>query len=140
MKFKTVVLTAFILIASLPACAKVIPSQPFFLDRDITVNGAMVPHGMYTLALESEGASVRATLWKEGQFIAAAHGTWVRHGVKYTENAVLLRVNSDGTRSLTEIRLAGNSKTIVIDSASPVLRLSPAPNGGDGATSSGAQN
>src|SRR5580692_12277679 len=79
MKFKTVVLIASILIASISACAKVIPPRPFFLDRDVTLNGAEVSHGMYTLTLESQGASVRATLWREGQFIATARGTWVKH-------------------------------------------------------------
>jgi hypothetical protein len=83
---------------------------------------------------------VRATLWREGQFIATAHGTWVRHGVKYTENAVLLRVNSDGTRSLTEIRLAGSAKTIVIDSESPFLRLAPAPDSSGGSSSTETLN
>jgi hypothetical protein len=127
MKFRTFVLTALILTASVSACAKVIPPRPFFLDREITVNGAKVPQGMYTLTLESQGASVRATLWKDDRFIVAAHGTWVKHGIKYSADAALLRVNSDGTRSLTEIRLAGSAKTIVLDSESPVLRLSPAP-------------
>ena len=115
MKFRTAALTAFLAFATLSASAKLTPSRSIFLDRDITVNGAAVPHGIYTLSLESHGASVRATLLKEGRFIATAHGVWVRHGIKYTEDAVLLRVNSDGTRSLTEIRLAGSAKTIVID-------------------------
>jgi hypothetical protein len=85
---------------------------------------------MYTLKLESQGASVRATLWRDRQFIAAMHGTWVGRGVKYTETAVLLRVNDDGTRSLIEIRLAGSARTIVIDDESPVLRVAPAPHDG----------
>lgn len=132
MKLRTVMLIALMLIAIISAHAKVIPSRPFFLDRDVTVNGAAVPPGLYSLTVESQGSSVRATLWKEGRFIATAHGTWVKHGVKYTEDAVLLRVNSDGTRSLIEIRLAGSPKSIVVDSGSPVLRLAPQPNGGGG--------
>lgn len=111
--------------ASISALAKVIPPRPFFLDRDITVNGATVPKGMYSLAVESKGSTARATFWKDGRFVATAHGTWVRHGVKYIEDAVLLKVNSDGTRSLTEIRLAGSTKTIVIDSDGPVQRIAP---------------
>ena len=135
MKFKTVVLIASILIASISAWAKVIPPRPFFLDRDVTLNGAAVPPGTYSLVLESQGASVRATLWMEGQFIATAHGTWVKHSVKYTEDAALLRVNSDGTRTLTEIRLAGSAKTIVIDGENQVLRVAPG-SGGSGRNSS----
>ena len=140
MKLRTFVLSAWILTASVSAGAKVIPPRLFYLDRDITVNGATVPGGMYTLAVESEGVSVRVTFRREGQFIATAHGTWVKNGVKYTKNAVLLRVNSDGTRSLTEIRLAGSAKTIVLDTDSPFLRLGPSPEISGGNSSTGTLN
>jgi hypothetical protein len=90
---------------------------------------------MYTLAVESHGAYVRATLWRQGRFIATAHGTWVKHSVKYAEDAVLLRVNSDGTRSLLEIRLAGSAKTIVLEGQTPALQLSPVPEIGGGKSS-----
>jgi len=140
MNFRTFILTALFLTGSVSAGAKVIPPRPFSLDREITVSGARVPQGMYTLKLESQGASVRVTFWREGQFIATTHGTWVRHGVKYTEDAVLLRVNDDGTRALTEIRLAGSPKTIVIEGESPVLRISPAPKSGSGNSPTGALN
>lgn len=136
MKFRMLAATA-ILLAGVSANAKVVPSQPFFLDRDITVNGAKVPEGMYILKVETKGSSVDASLWKDGLFVASAHGTWVKHGVKYTENTVLLRVNPDGTRSLSEIRLAGNARTIVIDDASPFLRINPGARRGDSDSSTG---
>src|ERR1700726_2863176 len=135
MKLRTVVLIALMLLAIISAYAKVIPSRPFFLDRDVTINGAAVPPGLYSLTVESQGSSVRATLWKEGRFVATAHGRWVRHGIKYTEDAVLLKVNSDGTRSLTEIRLAGSAKTIVIDGPSVIHRIAPIPGGSEGKSS-----
>lgn len=121
------VLAVMILVITFSTWAKVISPRPFFLDRDVTFNGAAVPRGMYSLTVSSNGSSVRATLMKDGVFVATAHGTWVKHGVKYPENAVLLRVNSDGTRSLTEIRLAGSTKTIVLDNETSVLRVGPAP-------------
>jgi hypothetical protein len=64
----------------------------------------------------------------------------VRHGVKYREDAVLLQVNSDGTRSLMEIRLAGSAKTIVLDNQNPILHISPTPNAGNGAASGWVQD
>ena len=138
MKFKTVLLSAVILMTNVSALAKVIPPRPFYLERDVTVNGALVPQGMYSLTVESKGSSVRATLWKEGRFVATAHGTWVRHSVKYVQDAVLLRVNADGTRSLTEIRLAGSTKTIVIDGDGPVQRSTPAPDRDSGNSITGS--
>jgi hypothetical protein len=79
---------------------------------------------MYDLTLESSNASVRVTLWRNGQFVATASGTWVKCGVKYTQSAFLLRVNSDGSRSLVEIRLAGIAKSIVLHGFEPVVQLS----------------
>lgn len=126
MKVRTALLFAIILAGSAGCFAKTLPPRPFFLDRDIVVNGAAVPHGMYSLSVEWDGSSVRATLYSYGQFVATTHGTWVKYGIKPKENEVLLRVNSDGTRSLREIRLMGLAKTIVLDDANPVLRVARA--------------
>jgi len=87
------------------------------------MNGAEIPEGMYDLTLESRNASVRVTLWRNGQFVATARGVWVKGGVKYTQSAFLLRVNSDGSRSLIEIRLAGSSRTIVLNDTDTMLRF-----------------
>lgn len=59
-----------VLMAGICVSAKVIPPRPFFFDREITVNGAVVPEGMYSLYLETHGSSVRATLRKDGRFVA----------------------------------------------------------------------
>jgi hypothetical protein len=88
------------------------------------MNGAEIPEGMYQLTLESSNSSVRVTLWRDGEFVATARGAWVKGGMKYTENTVLLRVNSDGSRSLIEIRLAGTARTIVLNNSDTVIQLS----------------
>jgi hypothetical protein len=49
----------------------------------------------------------------------------VKYGIKPKEDQALLQVNSDGTRSLREIRLMGFARTIVLDDANPVLQVSP---------------
>jgi hypothetical protein len=89
--------------------------HPFFLRTTVTMNGAEVPAGNYELSWESQNSKVRVTLWKDGQFFATAQGTWVKNGVQYPSDAALLRVNSDGSRSLMEIRLAGEKKSIVLE-------------------------
>jgi len=115
MKFKPIVYTiAILLLVSFSAHANN-PRRPFFLQTTVTMNGAEVPAGNYELSWESQNSKVRVTLWKEGQFFATAQGNWVKNGVNYTGDAALLRVNSDGSRSLVEIRLAGLKKSIVID-------------------------
>jgi hypothetical protein len=115
MKFKFVVRTIVILLlVSFPVLAKN-SRRPFSLQTAVTMNGAEVPAGIYELSWESQNSKVRVTLWKDGRFFATALGNWVKSGVNYTGDAALLRVNSDGSRSLVEIRLAGVKKTIVLE-------------------------
>lgn len=124
MKLKAVAIIALVwLVTGIAVAAKKMPARPFFLDTAITMGGAEIPHGMYELKLESSDSNVRVTLWREGEFVATARGAWVKSGVKYTENAVLLRVNPDGTRSLIEIRLAGTSRTIILKDTESTVRL-----------------
>jgi hypothetical protein len=122
-KFRSVVQTIVILmLVSFSAYAKN-TRHPFFLRTTVTMNGAEVPAGNYELSWESQNSKVSVTLWKDGRFFATARGTWVKNAVQYSEDAALLRVNSDGSRSLAEIRLAGVKKTIVIENVSPILQL-----------------
>lgn len=125
MKLKSFVLAVAISVASFSAYAKLIPLRPLFLDRGITLNGVEVPQGMYSLSIETQGSSVVVTLLREGKFIANGRGVWVKHGVKYNQDAILLRVNPDGSRSLVEIRLSGLAKTIVFDDVTQVLHVAP---------------
>ena len=115
MKFRSVVQTIVILLlVNFSADAKN-SRHPFFLRTTVTMNGAEVPAGVYELSWESQNSKVRVTLWKDGQCFATAQGAWVKNGVQYPNDAALLRVNSDGSRSLMEIRLAGEKKSIVLD-------------------------
>jgi hypothetical protein len=116
MKRNIVVFTALILLAaSIPAHAKKNPPRAFQLRDVVTLNGAQVPAGIYQLTWETHGSTARVTLSKDGKFVATAEGISVRSGVKYLEDEALLRVNSDGTRSLIEIRMAGASRAIVFN-------------------------
>src|ERR1700722_12764761 len=113
MKTNTAVsLVALLLVTSFPGFAAKTNPHPFFLRTAVTLNGVDVPAGNYDLTWETEKATVRVTLWKEGRFFATAQGAWVKNGVKYPDDAALLRVNSDGSRSLVEIRFKGIKKSI----------------------------
>lgn len=115
MKIKAAALATLILLAaSLPLPARKNPSRPFLLRDVVILNGAQVPAGTYELTWETHGSTARVTLRKDGQFVATAPGAWVKNGVKYLEDEALLRVNSDGTKSLIEIRIAGAPRAIVI--------------------------
>jgi hypothetical protein len=40
-------------------------------------------------------------------------GRWVNHGVRYTEDAIAYHTNSDGSRTLVEIRFSGMGRALV---------------------------
>jgi hypothetical protein len=125
MKFRFAVLLTLILPAvSFPVLARKNPPHPIYFHAAVTLNGAKVPEGIYDLTWDSKNSTVRVNLWKDGQFVATASGAWVKNGAKYTEDAVLLRVNHDGSRSLIEIRLAGIARSIVLDVPESVVQLS----------------
>lgn len=87
------------------------------------MNGVEVPAGIYDLTWEVRNSTVRVTLWKDGKFFATAQGAWVKNGSKYPEDAALLRVNADGSRSLIEIRLGGTERAIVLNRAQYTIRV-----------------
>jgi hypothetical protein len=124
MKLKAGALAVILLAATSVARSKEMPARHFYLQSPVIMDGAEIPAGMYEVVLEVDRSSVRVSLWHFGRFFATARGVWVKSAVKYSEDAFLLRVNSDGTRSLIEIRLAGNAKTIVLGDSSASLRLS----------------
>jgi hypothetical protein len=117
MRLQSITLAMFMVLAgSFPASANKKPARPFYMPTAVTLDGAEVPQGMYQLILEPDRSGVRVELWRDGRFVATARGAWVKSGLKYKENTILLRVNPDGSRSLIELRLAGASKTIVLNS------------------------
>jgi hypothetical protein len=125
MKIKVAVLTTLVLLAaSFPVLAKKNPPRLFMLRDAVTLNGAEVPAGIYELTWETHGSTARVTLSKNGQFVATAPAVWSKNGVKYSEDQVLLRVNSDGSRSLIEIRIAGQARAIVFAETDAPVRYS----------------
>jgi hypothetical protein len=102
-----------LLIAISPLCAKKISPRPFQLRDAVFLNGAEIPAGIYELTWESHGSNARVTLSKDGHFVATAPAVWAKNGIKYAEDEALLRVNSDGSKSLIEIRIAGTPRAIV---------------------------
>jgi len=114
MKYHRLLAVLILLIAGTPAWGKKNPSRTFMLREEVELNGAPVPAGIYELAWETHGPAAQVTLSKDGKCVATAQGVLVKNGMKYTEDAALLLVNSDGTKSLIEIRIAGAAKAIVL--------------------------
>jgi len=115
MKRRVFPIALVLLVATSPIWGKKNPPHPFSFPFVVNLNGAKVPAGTYEVTWENQGSAARATLWKDGRFVATAPGAWVKGGVKYSEDWALFRVNSEGSRSLVEFHIAGTSRAIVFD-------------------------
>ncbi|HEX3376704.1 MAG TPA: hypothetical protein VHS29_07575 [Candidatus Acidoferrales bacterium] len=125
MKFKLLIIPTLTLFGvSIPALAKKNPPRPFQLREAVILNGAQVPAGLYDLIWETQGAKARVTLQKDGKFIATAEGDFVKSGMKFVQDAAVLRENPDGTEALVEIRIAGSTKAIVLNSGDATIHYS----------------
>jgi hypothetical protein len=113
-----------LLIATSPVWGKKNPPHPFSLPFVVNLNGAQVPAGTYELTWETQGSAARVTMWKDGRFVATAPGAWVKSGVKYSEDEALIRLNSEGSRSLVEIRIGGTARAIVFDPSGNTVHYS----------------
>src|ERR1700694_2514457 len=61
-------LFVILLAASLPVCAS--NSHSFALRSSVTINGAVIPPGIYQLSWDSHRSNVNVTFSKDGQFVA----------------------------------------------------------------------
>jgi len=113
-----------LVIATSPAWGKKNPPHALSLPYVVNLNGAQVPAGTYELTWETQGSAARVTMWKDGQFVATAPGAWVKSGVKYSEDEALIRLNSEGSRSLVEIRIGGTARAIVFDPSGNTVHYS----------------
>jgi hypothetical protein len=88
-----------------------------FLSR-LTVNGTHMPVGNFVISWESYVPDAIVKFEKDGSVLGTTEGKWVRRGVKYADDAVVYRRNSDGSRTLLEIRFAGMSQALVFGKSS----------------------
>lgn len=84
----------------------------------LTVNGARLPVGDIVITWESYVPDAIVKFEKEGSVIGTADGKWEKRGVKYGDDAIVYRRNSDGSRTLLEIRFAGMSQALVFGKSS----------------------
>jgi PilZ domain/SPOR domain len=93
-------------------------SRTFTFLSGLTVNGTHMPVGDLVISWESYVPDAIVKFEKDGSVLGTTEGKWVRRGVKYENDAVVYRKNSDGSRTLLEIRFAGMSQALVFGKSS----------------------
>jgi hypothetical protein len=88
-----------------------------FLSR-LTVNGKHMPVGDFVISWEPYVPDAIVKFEKDGSVLSTTDGKWVRRSVEYANDAVVYRKNSDGSRTLLEIRFAGMRQALVFGKSS----------------------
>ncbi len=84
----------------------------------LTVNGSRLPVGDLVVTWESYVPDAIVKFEKDGSVIGTTDGKWEKRDVKYGDDAIVYRRNSDGTRTLLEIRFTGMSQALVFGKSS----------------------
>jgi hypothetical protein len=88
-------------------------SRTFPLPSAVTLNATHMPVGLYLISWDSYVPNAFVKFEKDSSVLATAEGKWVRRGVRYEDDAIVYRRNSDGSRTLLEIRFGGMSQALV---------------------------
>jgi len=79
----------------------------------LTLDGASMPAGDYTISWESYVTDASVKVVRDNQVVATTDGKWVKHGIRYPHDAYMYRRNGDGSQTLIEIRFAGMDQALV---------------------------
>ncbi|HXY09438.1 MAG TPA: hypothetical protein VEI52_16460 [Terriglobales bacterium] len=81
---------------------------------DVTINGKVIPAGEYSLNWEGTGPNVQLNILKGKKVVATTPARRVDVNKSPASNAAVVTGNGDGSRSLSEVRLAGKKYVFVI--------------------------
>lgn len=87
------------------------------VQYDAFVNGKQLKEGQYNLQWESGSPQVTVTFSRGKSVVATAVGRWEERDVDSPTNTILYDTNSDGSRTILEIRLAGSKQVIMFGDA-----------------------
>jgi hypothetical protein len=93
-------------------------SRSLTLSSGLTVTGARLPVGDFVITWESYVPDAIVKFEKDGIIVGTADGKWEKRSVKYEDDAIVYRKNSDGSRTLLELRFAGMSQALVFGRSS----------------------
>jgi hypothetical protein len=102
---------AILLTASLSAVAQ--NTGTLKLAYSASLSGKQLTAGQYKVTWETHSPEATVTLAQKEEVIATVQGKWVERDTKYVTNSVVYSNNSDGSRSILEIRFKGLSGALV---------------------------
>jgi hypothetical protein len=83
----------------------------------VSVNGTTLPAGEYQIRWEGNGPNLQLSILQHNKVKATTEAHMVELPQKQSNDAAVTTANSDGTRSLNEIRFAGKKYAFAIGQA-----------------------
>jgi hypothetical protein len=84
----------------------------------VNVNGSNTAGGDCEIKWESYPNEATVKFFQRGLVVATAKGKWVTTDSKNSQDAIVIRRNPDGSRTLLEVRFAGMKRTLVLGKSS----------------------
>ncbi|HEX8816981.1 MAG TPA: PilZ domain-containing protein [Terriglobales bacterium] len=84
----------------------------------VNVNGSNAAGGDCEIKWESYPNETTVKFFQRGILVATAKGNWVSTDEKHSQDAIVIRRGSDGSRTLIEVRFAGMKRTLVLGKSS----------------------
>jgi len=81
---------------------------------DLTVSGKTIPAGSYSVQWEGAGSNVQLNILKGKTVVASTPARLVDLSQPSASDAAVVRSNSDGSRSLAEVRFGGKRYALQI--------------------------
>jgi hypothetical protein len=106
----TIVAMAFFVAAG--AAAKPKDSRNLVLHSDVTVAGAHLARGTYSVKWQTHSPEATVSFLQGSKVVATAEGKVVDSGKMYESDSVLYDETADGPRVIREIRFKGSSEVI----------------------------
>jgi len=79
------------------------------------LNGKQLKPGEYKVKWERHSTEADVTFLKDKNEVVAVKGKFVDRGSPATANAVVTRLNGDGTETIKELRFQGKSEVLILN-------------------------
>jgi cell division protein FtsN len=93
-------------------------SRAFAFSYVLTLNGARMPVGDYSIRWESYGSFVIVEFVQNNDIVATVDGKWAKRDAPYDRGAYAFTRYGDGSRNLVWIQFAGMRQTLIFDKSS----------------------
>ncbi len=93
-------------------------SRGFAFSYVLTLNGARIPVGDYSIRWESYSSLVVVEFVQNNEIVATVDGKWAKRDAPYDRGAYAFTSNGDGSRNLVWIQFTGMRQTLLFDKSS----------------------